>query len=53
MGNELLEQHIQGEYKWGFTTDIDSETFAPGLNENVIHALSAKKMNQPGFLNTD
>jgi Fe-S cluster assembly protein SufB len=49
MGNEILEQHIQSEYKWGFTTDIDTETFAPGLNENVIHALSAKK-NEPAWL---
>ncbi|MGZ3920563.1 MAG: Fe-S cluster assembly protein SufB, partial [Bacteroidia bacterium] len=49
MGNEILEQHIQSEYKWGFITDIDTETFAPGLNENVIHALSKKK-NEPGWM---
>lgn len=49
MGNEILEQHIQSEYKWGFITDIDTETFAPGLNENVIHALSKKK-NEPEWM---
>lgn len=49
MGNEILEQHIQSEYKWGFTTDIDTETFAPGLNEDVVRALSKKK-NEPEWL---
>lgn len=49
MGNEILEQHIQSEYKWGFTTDIDTETFAPGLNEDVVKALSKKK-NEPEWM---
>ncbi|MCE3258956.1 MAG: sufb [Bacteroidetes bacterium] len=49
MSNEILEQHIQSEYKWGFTTDIDTDTFAPGLNEDVIRALSKKK-NEPEWL---
>ena len=49
MSNELLEEHIQNEYKWGFTTDIDTETFAKGLNEDVIRALSKKK-NEPEWL---
>lgn len=49
MGNEILEEHINSEYKWGFTTDIDTDTFAPGLNEHVIHALSKKK-NEPQWL---
>lgn len=49
MGNEILEQHIQSDYKWGFITDIDTETFAPGLNENVIYALSKKK-NEPEWM---
>ncbi|MCW3075886.1 MAG: sufb [Bacteroidetes bacterium] len=49
MGNEILEQHINKEYEWGFITDIDTDTFAPGLNENVVRALSAKK-NEPSWL---
>ncbi len=49
MGNEILEEHIQNEYKWGFTTDIETETFAKGLNEEVIKALSKKK-NEPEWL---
>ena len=49
MANEILEDHIQNEYKWGFTTDIEADTFAKGLNENVIRALSKKK-NEPEWL---
>ncbi len=47
--NEILEEHINNEYKWGFITDIDSDTFAKGLNENVVRALSAKK-NEPEWM---
>ena len=47
--NEILEQHINSEYKWGFTTDIESETFKKGLNEDVIRLLSHKK-NEPEWL---
>jgi len=47
--DEALEQHINSEYKWGFTTDIESETFKKGLNEEVIKLLSHKK-NEPEWL---
>lgn len=49
MGNEIIEEHINSEYKWGFTTDIESETFKKGLNEDVIRLLSHKK-NEPEWL---
>ncbi len=49
MSNEVLEQHINKDYEWGFTTNIDTETFAPGLNEDVVRALSKKK-NEPEWL---
>ncbi len=49
MANEILDDHIQNEYKWGFTTDIESDTFAKGLNETVIRALSKKK-DEPEWL---
>ncbi len=38
-----LDQWAGSEYKWGFSTDIESDTFPPGLNEDVIRAISAKK----------
>jgi len=37
------------EYEYGFYTDIESDTFAPGLNEEVIRALSTKK-NEPEWM---
>lgn len=40
---EIIENATQGEYKYGFTTDIDMETFPKGLNEDIIRLLSAKK----------
>jgi len=40
---EYLESIANKEYKYGFTTDIEAETLPPGLNEDVIRAISAKK----------
>jgi Fe-S cluster assembly protein SufB len=37
------------EYKYGFITDIEQETVAPGLNEGVIRLISAKK-REPEWL---
>jgi Fe-S cluster assembly protein SufB len=45
---ELLEWESQ-QYKYGFVTDVESETFPPGLNEDVIRAISAKK-GEPEWL---
>jgi len=44
---ELLRN--RSEYKYGFVTDIEKESFPKGLNEDVIRTLSAKK-NEPVFL---
>ena len=40
---------IGREYKEGFVTEIEADTFPPGLDEGVIRALSAKK-NEPDFM---
>jgi len=37
------------EYKYGFSTEIESEAFAKGLSEETVRAISAKK-NEPDFL---
>ncbi len=37
------------EYKEGFVTEIDAETLPPGLDEDVIRFLSAKK-SEPEFI---
>lgn len=38
-----------GEYQYGFVTDIDSEQLPPGLDENTIRFISAKK-GEPEFM---
>ena len=38
-----LEQLIKSDYTAGFTTDVESDTLPPGLNEDTIRYLSAKK----------
>ena len=39
----------QTDYKWGFVTDIESETLPPGLDEDVIRGISARK-REPEWL---
>ncbi|MGC9502589.1 Fe-S cluster assembly protein SufB [Baaleninema sp.] len=40
---------VNQPYKYGFVTDIETESVPPGLNEDVIRAISAKK-NEPEFM---
>jgi Fe-S cluster assembly protein SufB len=40
---ETIEQLATREYKYGFETIVDADTFPPGLNEDVIRRLSAIK----------
>ena len=47
--NKEINRVIQQEYKLGFETLIESDTFPKGLNEDVIKAISAKK-NEPQWL---
>ena len=49
MGDEILDEVTASEYKYGFVTDIESDTVAPGLNEDVIRMISAKK-NEPAWM---
>ena len=37
------------EYKYGFVTDIEEESAPPGLNEDIVRWISAKK-KEPKFL---
>ena len=43
MASQEMEQLVRREYKQGFVTDIESDTAPPGLNEDVIRFISAKK----------
>jgi Fe-S cluster assembly protein SufB len=38
-----IEQFAAQDYQFGFVTDVEQETFPPGLNEETIARLSAKK----------
>jgi Fe-S cluster assembly protein SufB len=44
-----IQNLIRQEYKQGFVTVLETETFAPGLDEEVIHRLSKVK-NEPEFM---
>ncbi len=46
---DTLEEFTNKEYQWGFVTDIESDSFPPGLNEQTIIELSKKK-NEPQFM---
>jgi len=40
---DILEEITGSEYKYGFTTNIDTEVLPPGLTEDTIRFISAKK----------
>ena len=46
---ELKKELETKEYEYGFYTDIDSETFPVGLNEEVVRGISKKK-NEPEWM---
>ena len=46
---QMLEELTRQDYKWGFVTDIEADTVPPGLNEDVIRLISAKK-GEPEWL---
>jgi Fe-S cluster assembly protein SufB len=41
--DDLKKELESKEYEYGFYTDIESETFPVGLNEDVVRAISQKK----------
>ncbi|HSF58095.1 MAG TPA: Fe-S cluster assembly protein SufB [Candidatus Binatia bacterium] len=44
-----VEDLTQREYKYGFVTDIEADTVPPGLSEDIIRLISAKKC-EPAFM---
>ncbi len=48
-GNEAVVEALNRRYSAGFVTDIESESLPPGLNEDVVRAISARK-NEPEWL---
>ncbi len=47
--DKILNEVTQGEYKYGFVTDIENESIPKGLNEDVVRLISQKK-NEPEFM---
>ena len=41
--DDLKKELETKEYEYGFYTDIESETFPIGLNEDIVRAISKKK----------
>ncbi len=46
---KTVEALANREYKWGFVSDIEADALPPGLSEDVIRAISAKK-HEPEFM---
>src|SRR5947207_8925734 len=46
---ETIEGFVKQEYKYGFYTDVETDSAPPGLNEDIIRLISRKK-NEPEFM---
>jgi Fe-S cluster assembly protein SufB len=51
MNNELsaIEKTVLSDYKYGFVTEIEADEAPPGLNEDTVRFISAKK-NEPEWM---
>ena len=47
--DDILDEVTSGEYKYGFVTEIDTETFPKGLSEEVVRRISRIK-GEPGWM---
>ena len=46
---DIIDQRVKEDYKYGFVTDIESETLPPGISEETIQFISEKK-KEPSWL---
>ena len=49
MPEQVVEEVVRQDYEYGFVTDIEAESLPPGLNEDTIRFISAKK-NEPEWM---
>ena len=47
--NDIISALAEGDYKYGFTSDIDTEFIRKGLDEEIVRLISAKK-GEPEWL---
>src|SRR5690242_2713361 len=45
----VIKEQVAADYKYGFTTPIETESIPKGLSEETIRLISSKK-NEPSFL---
>jgi len=45
----IIESVVNSDYKYGFVSDIETESFEPGLNEDVVRRIWQKK-GEPDFM---
>ena len=41
--DKIINEVTSSDYKYGFSTEIDSDTLSPGLDEEVVKKISHKK----------
>src|SRR5687768_2924720 len=46
---KILDDVTQGDYKYGFVSDIESDNAPKGISEEIVRFISAKK-NEPEWL---
>lgn len=46
---EIIDKYTSSEYRYGFSSDIESDTLPPGLDEQTVRTI-AEKRNEPGWL---
>src|SRR5258707_8930211 len=49
IATETIENLVQKDCKYGFYTDVETDSAPPGLNEDIIRLISRKK-NEPEFM---
>jgi len=48
-GDAAIKEFVEQPYKYGFKTDVETEDFPKGINENIVILISQKK-NEPNFM---
>ena len=43
---ETIEGFVKQEYKYGFFTDVETDSAPPGLNEDIVRLISTKKRSR-------
>ncbi|MCQ2329103.1 MAG: Fe-S cluster assembly protein SufB [Paludibacteraceae bacterium] len=47
--NDIINEAVEKDYEYGFTTDVETDTISRGLNEDVVREISRRK-GEPEWL---